>query len=108
MKDDVYFYKTIYDKRNPQRNPVLKDDVYFYKTIYDKRNPQILYSTGVTRIPKEEHKFTIHHSTDGGDTWSILYQADLLGVGGIIDIEQYDDILILYTYTDGIYIYRIK
>lgn len=43
-----------------------------------------------------------------GDTWSILYQADLLGVGGIIDIEQYDDILILYTYTDGIYIYRIK
>ena len=57
---------------------------------------------------KEEHKFTIHHSTDGGDTWSILYQADLLGVGGIIDIEQYDDILILYTYTDGIYIYRIK
>jgi 23S rRNA G2069 N7-methylase RlmK/C1962 C5-methylase RlmI len=62
----------------------------------------------LTRIPKEEHKFTIHHSTDGGDTWSILYQADLLGVGGIIDIEQYDDILILYTYTDGIYIYRIK
>ena len=39
---------------------------------------------------------------------AILYQADLLGVGGIIDIEQYDDILILYTYTDGIYIYRIK
>ena len=26
----------------------------------------------------------------------------------IFDIEQYDDILILYTYTDGIYIYRIK
>lgn len=50
----------------------------------------------------------MHHSTDGGDTWSILYQADLLGVGGIIDIEQYDDIYALYTYTDGIYIYRIK
>ena len=63
----------------------MKDDVYFYKTIYDKRNPQILYSTGVTRIPKEEHKFTIHHSTDGGDTWSILYQADLLGVPILVE-----------------------
>ena len=50
----------------------MKDDVYFYKTIYDKRNPQILYSTGVTRIPKEEHKFTIHHSTDGGVTFNEL------------------------------------
>lgn len=102
-----YFLKKTIDKGRIW-NPVLKDDVYFYKTIYDKRNPQIVYSTGVTCVPKEEHKFTIHHSTDGGDTWSILYQADLFGAGGIIDIEQYDDILILYTYTDGIYIYRIK
>ena len=55
-----YFLKKTIDKGRIW-NPVLKDDVYFYKTIYDKRNPQILYSTGVTRIPKEEHKFTIHH-----------------------------------------------
>lgn len=39
-----YFLKKTIDKGRIW-NPVLKDDVYFYKTIYDKRNPQILYST---------------------------------------------------------------
>ncbi|MCF2707869.1 sialidase family protein [Bacteroides pyogenes] len=83
-----FLKKTVDKGRN--WNPVLKDDMFFHKTIYDKRNSRIVYATGATCSSPESHEITIHHSIDGGDTWSILYQAKLFGVGGIVNIEQYD------------------
>lgn len=82
---------------------VLNEDLYFFKTIYDDTNPDIMYTSGLYRAPDTSHELTIYRSTNGGDDWSVFFQTNLPGEGGIIDMELRDDDLFLYTYTDGIY-----
>lgn len=101
-----YMVKKSIDKGETWES-VLNGDLYFYKTIFDKNTPSVLYTSGVTRLPQDEHKFMVYKSTNGGDSWEILFQAELSGTGGIIDFEFYKNRLYLYTYTDGIYMLEV-
>ncbi len=79
------------------------DHIYFFKTLYDETDPSVVYTSGITRIPAEFHKFAIHRSTDGGEHWSVFFQTDLPGEGGVIDLALHQKKLYLYTFADGIY-----
>lgn len=101
-----YIVKKSEDKGRTWR-VVLGDEIYFYKTVYDKVDPNIVYASGNTRISDEPHKFTIYRSLNGGEDWDVFFQTDLPGEGGIIDMELYENRLFLYTFTDGIYMLTI-
>ena len=82
---------------------VLNEELYFYKTVYDDTDPDIVYTSGLYRATDRPNLFTVYRSTNGGDDWSVFFQTDLPGEGGIIDMELRNGSLFLYTYTDGIY-----
>lgn len=86
---------------------VLTGGLYFVKTVFDKNTPSVLYTSGVNRLPYENHKLMIYKSTNGGDSWETLFQTNLSGIGGLIDFELYKNRLYLYTYTDGVYMLEV-
>ena len=81
---------------------VLNEELYFFKTVYDDTNPDIMYTSGLYRATDRPNLFTVYRSTNGGDDWSVFFQTDLPGEGGIIDMELRNGNLFQYTYTDGI------
>lgn len=86
---------------------ITEEEVYFYKTLYDKSNPNMVYTTGATRVPDSQTLF-IFRSEDGGDNWNVFFKTELPGEGAVIDFDLYQDKLFLYTYTDGIYVLNTK
>ena len=101
-----YFLKKTIDKGRIW-NPVLKDDVYFYKTIYDKEIHKyyILLESPVFLKKNINLQFIILLMVV---IHGLYFIKPFIGCRWNYWYWTYDDILILYTYTDGIYIYRIK
>ncbi len=78
---------------------------YFYKVVYDTENHNILYATGGRN--SQDHTFNMFRSTDGGESWDILFSSKFSDRGMAIDFIKYTNKLILYTYCEGICVYTI-
>ncbi|RYD52041.1 MAG: T9SS type A sorting domain-containing protein [Sphingobacteriales bacterium] len=76
--------------------------VYLYKSLYDPQNPDLVYATG--DVQGVDDTLQVFRSTDGGDHWSLFYRKQLPDADGIVDMGWYQNKLILYTMTNGVYI----
>jgi hypothetical protein len=104
--EEAIFESVIYSSNNDVRDWDLIESVRnncVHHIAFHPSNPDLMIYSGNNRNLDTPLLFTIYRSTNGGDDWSVFFQTDLPGEGGIIDMELHDNNLFLYTYTDGIY-----
>lgn len=83
----------------------LSEYLYIYKIIFDQNNPNKIYATGALNHQNDE--IMIYQSLDNGDSWSLALQESLDDFGGVLDMVQYEDKLILLTLKKGMYVMDI-
>ncbi|MXN90915.1 T9SS type A sorting domain-containing protein [Flavobacterium sp. Sd200] len=75
---------------------------YIYKILFDINNPSIVYAAGARN--GANNTVTIYKSIDEGISWQIAYEETLAqDTGGVADMVQYGNQLILLTYKEGMY-----
>lgn len=80
---------------------------YIYKILFDTNNPSVIYAAGA--FNGANNTVTIYRSTDEGVSWHIAYEETLAqDSGGVADMVQYDNQLILLTYKEGMYALNIN
>lgn len=87
------------------------ENYYYYKTVYDKSNPQIVYTAGEYRGHSDDidnNTLRIFRSTDSGKNWEVYFEKELDDVAGIVDIELYKKKLFILTFTDGVYVLDVS
>lgn len=75
--------------------------VYIFKILYDENNPDILYASGDFHGINDT--LTIYRSIDSGNTWHTFYTELVNNSDGIMDLQLYDNKLIVYTLINGVY-----
>ena len=74
--------------------------------MYDTRNPSILYGAQLYSDFFRENVDTMKviRSIDGGLTWSEFFAAPMANKGNLLRMDIKDNILVLYTSANGIYL----
>lgn len=83
------------------------DYLYVYKILFDAVNPNIIYAAGAYNNP-DNNFVVIYKSSDKGDTWQVIFQEPLSDGGGVIDIEQHQNFLLLLTFNKGVYVLNLE
>ena len=78
---------------------------YIFTVVFDENNSDILYASG--DFNGEDNAIRIHKSTDCGESWNLYYSNILLNSDGVVDMQIHDNLLIIYTMTNGIYMLNL-
>lgn len=84
----------------------LSEYLYIYKIIFDETNPDIIYATGALNGPN--NSIIIYKSVDNGNSWTVSFQETLYDCGGVWDMVQYQNKLILLTLKKGVYMLETR